>query len=750
MIDPDKPDYSDTPACRSYADPYRPAAGERLPAVSLVTPFYNTGTVFHETARSVFAQSLQNWEWLIVNDGSSQPEALEVLAQYRDCDARVRIIDLPDNRGLSAARNAGYRAARSEYVVQLDSDDLLEPTAIEKWLWFLLGHPETSFVKGYTVGFGARHYLWTGGFHDGRAFLDENRVEPTAMVRRSVHQAVGEYDEARRGGLEDWEFWLRCANAGYWGATVPEYLSWYRRRDNHGDRWSAWSQEGIREFRDTLKAYPHLTRSNGVGDFTRPLSSEPGLLRSVAWPDNPLEKRKPRLMMLVPWLRMGGADKCNLDIIAELQRRGWEVSLIATLASEQEWLAKFTALTPDVFVMPHFLHPDLASSFLEYCIESRQPDVLLLSHCEFAYQLLPYLRRRFPRLPLADLNHIEEEHWRGGGYPRMGAEQAALLDLQITVSEHLRRWMIAHGSAAEKVEVCYLNVDTQAWRPDPAVRSQVRAELGIPGKQPVISFAGRVCEQKQPEVLAAVIRELSRRGLDFTALVVGDGEDLPSLRRRLAREARQGRVQFLGLLPNERTRAVLQASDLFFLPSRHEGISLAIYEAMACGLAVVGADVGGQAELVVPECGILLPRADFAREVRAYADALAGLLEEPAVMRRMGEAARRRVEAEFPLSAMGDRMANLLAGIKVTDARPEPPSWGEALSARREATETLAAQWRYAWRADSGGRAARLLAALPLPGALRLRLLAAHRLWRKAGTRALLQRVVARLQEGRP
>src|SRR5262249_7832039 len=207
------------------------------PCVTIVTPFYNTGVIFHETARSVLRQSLQQWEWLIINDGSTDPEALAILAGYRQRDPRIRVIDHSSNQGLSAARNTGFHSARTPYVVQLDSDDLLEPTAIEKWLWFLESYSEFAFVKGYSVGFGAQAYLWQKGFHDGSAFLEANLVAPTSMIRKDVHRAVGGYDEAIRGGLEDWDFWLRCASLGYWGGTIPEYLDWYRRRPAHSDRW---------------------------------------------------------------------------------------------------------------------------------------------------------------------------------------------------------------------------------------------------------------------------------------------------------------------------------------------------------------------------------------------------------------------------------------------------------------------------------------------------------------------------------
>ncbi len=218
MIDPADPDYINTPVAPqrpTYA--YRPADTSAAPCVSIVTPFYNTGPVFHQTARCIFQQSLQQWEWIIVNDGSTDAEALAVLQEYRERDPRIRVLDHAYNRGLSAARNTGFQAARALYVVQLDSDDLLEATAAEKWLWFLESYPEYGFVKGYTVGFEARTYLWQKGFHSGKAFLEENIVAATSMIRTAVHDAAGGYDETFRGGLEDWDFWLRCASHGQWG-----------------------------------------------------------------------------------------------------------------------------------------------------------------------------------------------------------------------------------------------------------------------------------------------------------------------------------------------------------------------------------------------------------------------------------------------------------------------------------------------------------------------------------------------------
>ena len=195
--------------------------------VTIVTPFLDTDpAVFAEAARSVERQSLQQWEWLIVDDGSTSGDARAALSEVEAKDPRIRVVRHERTRGVSAARNTAVEQARAPYVLFLDSDDMMEPTTAEKWLWFLVSHPEYAFVDGYVVGFGSEQLLWSHGFREASAFLDENFVGARCMMRRDVLLEVGGFDETIRDGFEDWELWLRCAAAGYWGDTMPEYLAW--------------------------------------------------------------------------------------------------------------------------------------------------------------------------------------------------------------------------------------------------------------------------------------------------------------------------------------------------------------------------------------------------------------------------------------------------------------------------------------------------------------------------------------------
>ena len=700
MIDPATPDFASTPAADSRPRfGYAPASLDSEPAVTIITPFFDTDpSEFEKTVISVRQQSLQQWEWIIVDDCSTRPDSLEMLSRCRDADARIRVVRHDENRGPAAARSTGVMHARSEFILKLDSDDMVEPTFAEKCIWFLVSHPEHAFVTGFAVGFGAENYFWTKGFHEHEAFLSENLAVVTSVMRRDVFIAVGGYDETLRNGLEDWEFWLRCAAAGYWGATIPEYLTWYLRRSEKSTRWSDWD-DGPRQralLRTWRQRYPQLSRRR----FPRVAVSVPSdrdvELERLPY-ENLLAKDKRRLLFIVPWTALGGADRFNLDLVAQLVRREWEITVITTLHGDHQWMPEFSALTPDVFACSHFLEPSDYPRFFDYVIRSRQPDAILISNSVFAYKALAYLRRAAGAVPILDFCHMEQEDWLNGGYPRLSVEGREFIDLHITSSQHLKDWEVRRGADSERVEVCYTNVQPHA--PAPRLRGELlrasQSGFGAPGNVPLIVYPARLTAQKQPDVFLKTASALRDRRHKFLALVVGDGPYLPWMKGFVDRNRLGEYVRFLGARPNSFVRELIAASDVLFLPSAQEGISLSLYEAMAAGVPVVAADVGGQRELVTPDCGVLIRRADVETEVTEYCDALAELLVDHHRREAMGKAARARIGAHFTLDEMGDRMEAALerASDLARLSRHRVPSAEEARDAAREGVQTV--WWDY-------------------------------------------------------
>ena len=659
MTDQNNFDFKNTPANNKRPKfTYQIKKQKIPPVVTIVTPFYNTQEIFYETVKSIYNQSFQQWEWLIINDCSNDKKALKILDEFKNKDPRIKVIDHPKNMGLSASRNTGFKNAKSDYIVFIDSDDLIEPTTIEKWFWFLFTKKEFAFVKGYTVGFGAQEYLWTKGFDENEKFLEENLVTATSMIKKEVFDKTGGFDEKRKGGFEDWDFWLNCADKELWGGVIPEFMDWYRRRDTHSDRWESWSQKGIEIFKkEARKKYPKIFQK---GNFPNPKTNLKDDILLEYPKINLLKKEKKRLLMIVPWLEMGGADNFNLNFLSQITKKGWEVTIVTTYIAKNRWANEFLKHTGDIFFLHNFLNKYDYPRFLLYLMNSRDFDVTMISNSELGYKIIPFLKAFFPDCTYIDYNHMEQEEWLDGGYPKKGVDYQSFLDLNGVTSDHLKNWMINKGADKNRIKKCYINVDTDIWKPDQKIKNKTKKEYGIEEKTPIIFYAARICPQKKPQVFIKTIKKLKDKKLKFLAVVAGDGEDFEWLKNYVNDYKLEDVVKLLGAIPNKEVNRLMKSSDIFFLSSQWEGIALSIYEAMACGVTVVGSDVGGQRELVTKECGFLIEPKDDKQEIKEYTKILQDLIKNPSVLNKMEKNARIKIEKYFRLEQMGNCMEKML------------------------------------------------------------------------------------------
>lgn len=636
MINYLEPAFVDLPGRRVVAPGYQRGAGapEHID-VSIVTPYYNTEEFFVETFVSLQAQSLQNWEWVIVDDGSTDQASISRLADIAAKDPRIKVLRQA-NAGPGAARNTGFRSTSGRYLCLLDSDDMVEPTYLEKCVWFLDSNPEFAFCNSYSVVFGDQEYLWTTGFERGKAHVQANSGPPISVIRRSAYADCGGFDESIRFGHEDWDFWLAMAKAGHWGYTLPEFLQWYRKRGDGRFEQIMRSGDVNADFEATMRQkYDGLDKH-----FPEPCRRHPAPFETInteALVSNPLATNPGgrRVMFIVPWMVTGGADRVNLELIEGLIGEGHEVTVCATLLANHNWEHQFTHLTPDVFVLPNFLHASDYPRFFAYLIRSRQIDTVLITGSTIGYQLLPYLRAGFPEVAFVDMCHVEEPHWLNGGHPRFGVGYQDALDLNIVTTRHLADWMQSRGADRERIRVLYTGLQARPADESGKSKDSLRAQHNIPADIPLIVFAGRICEQKRPALLAEILRATRDQGVEFRALVIGDGELRTSFEALLSQYQLGTYVQMLGTVAHQRWLEVLSVADIFLMPSQYEGISIALLESMAAGVVPVVSMVGGQDEVVSSDAGFLIPQGDH--ELQAYVAALGQLLSNPGQLLSMSE-----------------------------------------------------------------------------------------------------------------
>jgi glycosyltransferase involved in cell wall biosynthesis len=218
-------------------------------AVSVVIPCYNLGQYVEEAVDSVLAQTYQDLEIVVVNDGSTDPHTNAVLAGLER--PRMRVLTT-ENRGVSAARNLGVRQARGRYIVALDADDRLHPQFLAKTIAVLDADPEVGFVSTWVEGFGLEQWIWRQERCDFPRLLAECVVLTASPVRREALEAVGGYDARFSEGDADWDVWIGLVERGWRGAIVPEVLFYYRQREGSMRRLCTRGEPRMRIWRGLL------------------------------------------------------------------------------------------------------------------------------------------------------------------------------------------------------------------------------------------------------------------------------------------------------------------------------------------------------------------------------------------------------------------------------------------------------------------------------------------------------------------
>ncbi|MFP5221219.1 MAG: glycosyltransferase family 2 protein [Acidobacteriota bacterium] len=193
---------------------------ESNPKVSVVIPTYNSANLLPRAVASVLSQSFEDYEVIVVDDGSSD-ETSCVVDRYGD---RVRYVR-QENQGAASARNHGISLARGEYIAFLDADDAWQPDKLFKQVRFLDEHPEYMMVfsdmshyehdvKVHESYLHERKYKWVGSGKIFYNLLHECFIfTPTVMVRKACLSLVGLFDVSLRT-CEDVDLWMRIALSG--------------------------------------------------------------------------------------------------------------------------------------------------------------------------------------------------------------------------------------------------------------------------------------------------------------------------------------------------------------------------------------------------------------------------------------------------------------------------------------------------------------------------------------------------------
>ena len=317
----------------------RPSRG--TPPVSVVTPCFNHGRWLLECVAAVEAQTYPHVEMVVCDDGSTDQETLDILAEL-ERDGRIRLVRLERNRGPSVARNRAIDASSGRYILPVDSDNLLLPDAVERLVAHLQGAgAHIGYVYQNLQFFGNREDYFEAPVFNAWQLTRGNYIDTCALIDREVFDRAVWYPEDMRFGHEDWEFVLALAERGIYGEPLRAKTLRYRKHGfSRSDRID-WSHPG-HDQEELAPAHPALTAT-------------PWQARG----DNPSVRLKARWSPSLTLIALGEvedgtpAQRKLLAGIARQQFRDFEVHLLADREPEHD------DLRPPIRILPRRLagHP---------------------------------------------------------------------------------------------------------------------------------------------------------------------------------------------------------------------------------------------------------------------------------------------------------------------------------------------------------------------------------------------------------
>jgi glycosyltransferase involved in cell wall biosynthesis/2-polyprenyl-3-methyl-5-hydroxy-6-metoxy-1,4-benzoquinol methylase len=563
------------------------------PLVSVIVPYYNRADVIDDTLYSLTQQTLTDFEIIIVDDGSKDKASIKKLNRLEK-DGYPATFIRQKNGGVANARNNGIRAAQGKYIVCLDSDDILDPTYLEKTAAVLETNPDASVATTYMEVFGVLSEKFTHTQYDPLGLYDNNMVITAAMFKKHAWEVSGGYKSGI--GYEDWEFWLNLAENGFWAIQIPEYLFRYRTSMQSRyieDKDLHWKNlKLIRTLHNNYKTKVKtlLRKRQQVHHISTVETAMTNLFRKSA----SIVPAKKNILITIPWMTFGGAETLIYNFCREI-KDDYNITFVTGLVSENEWEYKFKEISKSIYHLPNlFVEEALYLEYISHQISQKHIDILHIIHNGFTFDMLESLKLRHPKLRVI-LTLFNDR----AAYFNQSLDFEPFIDTytsdNVAVIKHYED-MLKNSADLRVIPNGINSIDE--FNPAIYNRTEMRQTLGLQAGDTAIFYVGRLSEEKNPDVFVNVAKnviENKKHGKNAKFFIIGDGKMQGEILDLIA-EVGSSQIQYLGY--QSKIAQHLSAADVFILPSSIEGFPLSILEAMAMKVVVIASKVGAVPDVI--------------------------------------------------------------------------------------------------------------------------------------------------------
>ena len=446
------------------------------------------------------------------------------------------------------------------------------------------------------------------------------------------------------------------------------YGQWYRRKENGELKRAKENQKKSKEIIE--KTASKVTKIVNAVQYPKQdynYDLIPDTVDNIKLPKTKTSN-KINILMFFPWMITGGADRFNLTLINGLDKEKYNVIVILTEPNKNVLRQEFEKHAI-VYDLTSFIDQKYWLAFVNYIIEKEDINVIFNSNSKFGYYVLPYLKARYSKLPIIDYIHMEEWYNRNGGYSRYSSMLDSIIDKTLVCNENSKNILQEHfGRREEDIKTVYVGVDEDEFDPAKYNKEKLLEKYSLDKNKHILSYICRISEQKRPILLLEIINKLKEVRKDFKVLVVGEGNLLSKMKAKAKELNLDDYIQFLGNI--EQTEGIYKISDLTINCSIKEGIALTSYESLSMGVPIVSSNVGGQAELIDENTGILITcrqnekdiyKEEYNQEeVNDFTNAIVEILNN---LDKYKENCRKRILDNFTLKSMIKNMSKIIEDV---------------------------------------------------------------------------------------
>lgn len=568
--------------------------------VSVITYYEGKGYI-NQTYHSLANQTFPHWEWIIVTKNID-----EDLKKLSKLDKRIKIITIDEER-IAKAQYIAAEQAKSELILLLSEEDLIDKTMLECGYFTMLTNPEGVWTYSRMVNFGNSNNLYNKKLAIYE-MANKNIISKCAFIRKDKFLELREYMALPQEVHEDWYMWLYFLSKKYVPIKMDFYGYWHRKTSKEkallieeSSEKSKIAKEYIDKLRDEIKIDTNTIEFDKV--YQIDYKDIPQKIE-ISKKDIFQENEKKRILFIVPWFVVGGADIFTLNLIKGLRNNGYEISVVTTKKCDYILRQKVEQFVDEYFDLTTFLKEKDWASFIYHIIKSRKIQCVFITNTFFGYYVLPWLKYYFKEIPFVDYIHAENWTLRNGGFPKDSNSVAGYLDTTFTCTKHLKEMMYTiMNRNVKNIKPVYIGTDVDFYNRDIEFDGEKELKEKYKNKK-VILLVGRMVHYKRPLFALKVLQELLKQRDDIRLAIVGDGIALDDVRESVKANNLEEYVDIYGM--QEDVRRFYKVADVTLVCSLREGLTLTTYESLSMGVPVVSSDIGGQKELIQEDCGYLI------------------------------------------------------------------------------------------------------------------------------------------------